>query len=123
MSRALPTWEGTNDDSKVPARVRLRVFLSYSGACYHCKRILRPGDDWALDHIVALINGGSHEEKNLAPICEPCHTLKTAKDVGEKAATYKTRLKHYGLREPKHPMPGSRKSKWKRLMNGKVVLR
>jgi 5-methylcytosine-specific restriction protein A len=123
MSRAVPNWEGKTDDTKVPARVKLRVFLGCSGKCYHCGRVLRPGDDWALDHIVALINGGKHEEKNLAPICEPCHTLKTAKDVEEKAATYKTRLKHYGLKESKTPMPYGKKSKWKRKMNGKVVLR
>ena len=123
MARETPEWIGKTDDTKVPLRVRLRVFLAGSGKCYSCHRTIKPGDAWELDHVKALINGGEHREKNLAPICEWCHKPKTAEDVEEKAATYKSRLKHYGLKQSKNPIPGSKRSKFKKKLNGSVVLR
>ena len=123
MAREVPEWIGKTDDSKVPLRVRLRCFLAHNGRCHLCDRQIRLGDDWELDHKIALINGGGHREKNLAPICDFCHPTKTAKDVAEKSDTYKARLKHYGLKESKSPMPYGRKSRWKRKLNGQIVPR
>ena len=33
---------------------------------------------WELDHIVPLIDGGSHDPSNLQTLCTPCHKRKTA---------------------------------------------
>lgn len=123
MARSVPEWVGASDDAKVPDRVRLRVLLYYGGRCYYCTRKLYAGKPWACDHIVALINGGEHREKNLAPICDLCHKLKTGEDVAAKSKTYKTQLKHYGVKKSRNPMPGSKASKWKRRMDGTVVRR
>lgn len=59
---------------------RAAIFLARGARCYKCTRKLGPGDDWDLDHVLALENGGSDDDSNLAPICDWCHTAKTADD-------------------------------------------
>ena len=39
--RAVPEWIGATPDTKVPERVRLRVFNAYGGVCYLSKRKIR----------------------------------------------------------------------------------
>lgn len=94
MSRALPEWIGKTDDSKVPDRVRIRIFDREGGRCWISGRKIMPGDAWDLDHKVALINGGEHRESNLFPALRDKHRAKTAEDVAEKAETYRVRSKH-----------------------------
>ena len=96
MSRATDEWIGTNDDTAIPARVRLRVFERYGGKCYKSGRKIMAGDKWQLDHIVALINGGEHRENNLAPILDLEHKAKTREDVATKSKTARIRAKHLG---------------------------
>lgn len=66
-SRSLPPWIGATPDVKVPDRVRVRVFERHGGRCWITGRKIMPGDQWDCDHVVALINGGTHSEDNLAP--------------------------------------------------------
>ena len=39
------------------------------------------GSLWELDHVVPLIDGGSHELSNLQTLCTPCHKKKTAEEA------------------------------------------
>ena len=96
MSRSTEEWIGANDDTAIPARVRLRVFERYGGKCYKSGRKIMAGDKWQLDHIVALINGGEHRESNLAPILDAEHKAKTRADVSTKSKTARMRAKHLG---------------------------
>jgi len=41
---------------------------------------------WELDHIVPLIDGGTHALENLQTLCTPCHKRKTAGEARERAA-------------------------------------
>ena len=117
MPRSLPLWIGSTDDAAIPARVRVRVFERYGGRCHLTGVLIRPGDAWDCDHIVALINGGRHAEDNLAPALRDKHRAKSAEDVAEKSATYESRKRHLGLKKAR-PL-----SKWKRKVDGTVVLR
>lgn len=63
-------------------------------------------------------NGGANAESNLAPACRNCCRPKTATDVAEKSDTYDMRRKHVLPRKAKRPW-----SKYRRKMNGEVVLR
>lgn len=36
---------------------------------------------WELDHVVPLIDGGSHALSNLQTLCTPCHKRKTAREA------------------------------------------
>jgi 5-methylcytosine-specific restriction endonuclease McrA len=41
---------------------------------------------WELDHIVPLVDGGSHDPSNLQTLCTPCHKKKTAQEARKRAA-------------------------------------
>lgn len=63
-----------------PQRV-LKIYLARNGRCHVCGMKLPAGTDYEIDHITALVNGGTDEDDNLAPICIPCHDEKTPEDV------------------------------------------
>lgn len=68
--------------SMTPLRA-LRIFESCGGRCCSCKRKLGPADDWDIDHVIALENGGSDDDANLQLLCPWCHKPKTADDHGQ----------------------------------------
>ncbi len=76
-----------------------------------------------MDHKTALCNGGENREGNLFPALRSKHRLKTAADVAEKSKVARIRSKHLGIKANSHPMPGSRRSRFKRKMDGTTVLR
>lgn len=62
------------------AMERARVFALRDGCCHRCRRKLGPSDDWTLEHLIALENGGDNEVPNLTVTCEWCEPAKTAED-------------------------------------------
>jgi 5-methylcytosine-specific restriction enzyme A len=124
MPRDVPEWIGRDDNEPVPLRVKIRVLLRGDRLCANCRKVIRPGDESICDHIVAIINGGPNREANLQTLCVECNKTKTGNDVAIKAKTYRTIATHYGIRESKYPpLLGSKRSKWKRKMNGQIVPR
>ena len=124
MPRTIPEWIGKTDDSPIPNRVRLRVFLRFGGICQcGCNTAIRTGQKWQCDHKLALVNGGAHSEANLWPMLVEHHRNKTQTDVAAKALTYRKRKAHLGLKRARKPLPGSRASGWKKKMDGTVVRR
>jgi len=121
--RSVPEWIGATPDAQIPRRVWLRVFERAGGKCASCTRKIGPADTWQCDHVVALINGGRNAEGNLQVLCGWCHHFKTAEDVATKSKTARVRAKHLGIRGKGRPMPGSRASKFKRHMDGRVTIR
>ena len=63
------------------AQRALRIFQACEGRCHICKRKLGPADDYEIEHKVALCNGGTDDDANLAPACSWCHQEKTSDDV------------------------------------------
>jgi 5-methylcytosine-specific restriction endonuclease McrA len=119
MTRAIPEWIATHDDQAIPTRVKIRVFDLFNGKCQICEL---PVTTAAYDHRVALINGGAHRESNLQLLCVPCHKGKTKSDVAKKSKTARVRARHLGIKKPSR-FPGSKKSKFKKKVNGEVILR
>lgn len=101
MSRAVAEWIGKTPDAKIPPRVKVRVFERYGGRCYLSTRLIRAGEAWECDHIIALCNGGEHRESNLAPALVGAHQVKTCADVAEKADAYRKRTNHLGIKKPR----------------------
>lgn len=99
--RSTAEWIGATDDSQIPARVRLRVFARHGGICHISGQRIRAADQWDVDHIIALANGGSHRETNLTPVLRDKHRAKTAADVAQKAKNDRVRKRHLGLKKPR----------------------
>lgn len=99
--RAVEEWKGRTPDTPAPDRVRVRVFDRAGGRCDICKRALRTGERWTLEHVKAVINGGENRESNLGVTCDWCLPEKNAADVAEKSSVYEKRLKHILPKESK----------------------
>lgn len=122
--RSVEEWIGKTDDSRPPAHVRLRIFNAHNGVCHISGRKITAADQWDLEHVQALCNGGKNREANLAPALRDKHKEKTTKDRAEKAKTDALASRHLGIRaKASRPMAGSRASGFKKKMNGEVVKR
>ena len=124
--------EQTNDTIKRTVRrptfstsFRLNLFLKRKGTCAACSQKIEAGKAWDIDHILPLALGGTNERENLQILCKPCHRAKTKKaDIPRIAKTKRLKAHHLGARAPSNrPIPGSRRSPWKRKMDGSVVRR
>ena len=104
---------------------RLSLFLKRKGICSVCSLKIDAGKAWDIDHVIPLALGGTNEAENLQILCKPCHQSKTAKnDIPRIAKTKRLKARHLGARAPStRPIPGSRRSPWKRKMDGSVVRR
>lgn len=120
--RSTEEWVGSSPDQKVPDRVKLRVFERHGGICHISGRKIQAGEAWELEHVKALSLGGSHRESNFAPALKSAHKKKTAEDRKAKAKSDRIRKKHLGIKKPSK-FAGSRNSKWKKKIDGSVVLR
>lgn len=124
IGRTVEEWIGKTPDSKVPDRVKLRIWEREGGRCHLSGRKILAGEPWDLDHIIALCNGGEHRETNLAPALRDKHREKTARDVAERAKVDRIRKRNTGIKSAKgRPMPGSRRSPWKQKLTGEWVKR
>lgn len=123
MPRKTDTWVGKSDDAMPPPRVRLRIFEQYGGVCQLTGRKIQIGDEWDLDHRIALINGGANDEDNLWPVLREAHREKTAEDVKIKAKADRVRKKHLGIIRPKSRLPCGKDSPFKKRLDGSVVRR
>jgi 5-methylcytosine-specific restriction protein A len=116
--RTVPEWIGKSDDSAVPPRVVLRVLEAYAYRCYLSHRPIGPGDEYQIEHIIAIALGGQNRESNLAPVLIEPHKVKTRADTKAKAKIARIKKGRFGLKKPKRPMMGSRASGWKRNFDG-----
>lgn len=93
--------------------------------CHWCKQRIDPvRDEWRADHTRRHAEGGEESAENLWPIHTSCDVKhKAPQDTREVAKGKRYRDKHYGIRQSKNPMPGSKRSGWKRKMDGTVVKR
>lgn len=121
--RSVPEWVGKNPDTKVPPRVRDRIFERCGGVCHISGRKIRAGEKWELEHIEPLALGGEHRELNMAPALVAPHKEKTRQERRLKAKEDRKRKKHLGIHKSRFTLPGGRDSKFKRKVDGTVVLR
>jgi len=105
--------------------LRLNLFMKRKGTCTICYQKIDAGKAWDIDHIIPLALGGTNEPENLQILCKPCHQSKTSQaDIPRIAKTKRLKARHLGARSPSaRPIPGSRRSPWKRKLDGSVVRR
>lgn len=58
--------------------------LAREHLCRHCLEQGRYVASTVPDHILPLYKGGTDTEDNIQCLCEDCHTIKTARDLGYK---------------------------------------
>jgi 5-methylcytosine-specific restriction endonuclease McrA len=54
------------------------IFKAQRGKCAYCRKSIK--DRYDIDHIIALINGGSNWPSNIQLCCENCNQRKSSKD-------------------------------------------
>lgn len=117
----------TNARQRLTDQDRARLFLERGGRCHKCKRKLGPADDWIVEHMLALENGGTNEWKNLDVTCEWCLPAKNAEDdkVAKKIRAVATNhiVPTSQRQKSGRPLPGTKASGIKKKMNGQVEKR
>jgi 5-methylcytosine-specific restriction endonuclease McrA len=59
------------------------IFTKQRGRCALCRT--KFGDDYHVDHIVALVNGGANDRRNIQLLCQACNLAKGARDPTDHA--------------------------------------
>jgi hypothetical protein len=54
---------------------RMRIYRRDNFTCQHCGS----KEDISIDHILAVSNGGTHDDDNLQVLCRPCNSRKGAR--------------------------------------------
>jgi 5-methylcytosine-specific restriction protein A len=103
---------------------RLALFLRARGTCQACGWRLTPGTRWEVDHILPRALGGRDSPENLQVLCRACHGGKTARqDLPALAKTRRLKARHLGATRPRAVLPGSRASRWRKRLDGRVEWR
>jgi 5-methylcytosine-specific restriction enzyme A len=106
------------------AKVKVAAFERSGGYCEKCTARLVPGR-YAYDHVLPDALGGEPTLANCEVLCDACHGAKTHRDDVPRIAKMKRqRARHIGAeaRSPR-PLPGGRKSPWRKKIDGTVVRR
>jgi hypothetical protein len=100
---------------------RMKLFLEHDGRCCICQGKIKVGDVWIDEHIKPLWLDGTNDYSNRAPAHVDCALTKTRKEATSRAKGRRIAEKHFGGRQSKGPaMPGSKRSKWRKRMDGTV---
>lgn len=98
------------------------AFARANGKCEHCTRKLYTGDIH-YDHRIPDAMGGEPTLANCQVLCRSCHLLKTTQaDVPAIAKAKRIEAKHLGIKK-RSTFACSRESKFRKKINGEVVLR
>lgn len=101
---------------------RLEIWVRANGNCEKCEARLKTGEG-EYDHITAQGYGGENTVENGQLLCRPCHSAKTGVDKGITEKVKRIRDKHLGVMKPKSFFGGGKNAKFKKKINGLVVLR
>jgi len=98
--------------------------LEHDGCCVACGVKIGPATGLEWDHVIPLAQGGDDELSNLQPLCKADHKAKTKRDASDTARAKRLEAKHIGAAAPSRAViPGSRRSPWKRRLDGSTVQR
>ncbi len=103
------------------SRTKAIAALRANGRCESCKCKLRTGYI-EFDHEIPDGIGGENVPENCRCLCRSCHATKTKKDRGTIAKASRNFRKSHGIK-PVSRFQTSRTSKWKKKLNGQLVLR
>lgn len=106
---------------------RAKLFLEHGGRCHRCTRKIMRGEKWFDEHVHSLGTGGSNKLENRAISCANCFPIKNAEDAAKVAKGREIAVAQIIPRSQRQskgpPMPGSRRSRFKKRMDGTVERR
>jgi len=103
---------------------RVELFVSHDGTCCICGGKIRVGERWIDEHVEPLWRSGTNDADNRAPAHLACAREKTRGEATDRAKARRLAAKHLGAHAKKGPaMAGTKRSKWKKKMNGETVRR
>ncbi|WP_201830581.1 HNH endonuclease signature motif containing protein [Microvirga zambiensis] len=115
---------GTTRRLKLTQRQRLAIWERARGICVLCERpIDGVRERWIIEHLRALELGGPDEPDNMGPAHESCGLRKTQDDHRRTAKAKRQKIRHLGAAQSKRPMPCGRQSRWRKRLDGTIVLR
>ncbi|WFT83397.1 HNH endonuclease [Methylobacterium sp. CB376] len=124
MPYVAPEDVGTMPRRSLSAHRRLQAWERTGGVCVICEApIDGVRERWIVEHIRALELGGADDLANMGPAHEACGRTKTRDDHARTAQAKRQKIQHLGAAEPSRPVPGSRGTRFKRKINGRVVMR
>ena len=109
---------------RITTKMRADIFSRHNGVCHLCQLKVDAGQDWDVSHEIPLEMGGKDDETNwyVAPRkCQRVHTAQT--DMPRIAKTKRMHQRHIGAKQSRNPLPGGKKSMWKKKIDGTVVRR
>jgi 5-methylcytosine-specific restriction protein A len=106
----------TDRRSLSPTR-RVKIFEDAGGRCHICEGKIF-GKEWDVEHVIPLALGGADDASNMRPAHKSCHGEKTKADAASWSKAKRIRAKHIGAKRP-----SGFQSKYRKKMNGEVVLR
>ena len=102
---------------------RLQLFIDEGGICCICgAKIDGVKSAWD-EHIDPLWLSGTNARENRGVAHAKCARVKSAGESKDRAKVRSTSEKHFGAHRSSRPMPGSRRSRFKKRMDGTVVER
>jgi 5-methylcytosine-specific restriction protein A len=104
-------------------RQMIHMFIYAKGVCELCGQKIDGIRDMWDEHMTPLWVGGSNEEWNRKPVHRRCGQAKTSKEATQRARIRSFAEFHYGAKRSRTPMPGGKRSAWKKKMDGSVVRR
>ena len=115
MTRSVPEWIGKTDNSKPPGPVVLRIWRREDGICHLTGRKIASGENWHLEHKIALSLGGKNVESNIFPALIEPHKEKSADEAAIRAKADAVAKRHVGITRPvatikSAPMPVSERT-------------
>lgn len=106
-------------------RERMRLFRLHGRKCHICRQ---PIDGltqrWEVEHVIPrfMLGGAAADtDENMQPAHVDCHRLKSKDDSADRARTIRRETRNAGGHRSKTPLPGGRRSRWKRKLDGTVV--
>jgi 5-methylcytosine-specific restriction endonuclease McrA len=109
---------------RITSKMRIEIFEREKGICHFCNLKISAGEEWDVSHEIPLEMGGEDGGLNLRAAHRSCHRHHTSTvDIPRIAKTRRMKAKHIGAVRSKTPLPAGKWSKWKKKLDGSVVLR
>lgn len=109
---------------RLSPKQKLQMFIAAEGICCVCLgKIDHVREAWD-EHVNPLWLNGTNDAPNRAPAHEKCAITKTGAEATLRAKIRATAERHFGAKDTRsRPIPGSRRSPWKRNFDGTTTRR